>query len=337
MKNHSILFTAPCVAEYLETDMPAAGAGEVLVEIARTAISSGTERANLVGEANTNSTKPGEVKFPRICGYSAAGIVKEVGEGVASVKPGDRVACIWTKHRQYCVLPEENVFPLPDTVSFDEATLMNIATFPLAAIRKCRLEIGESAVVMGQGILGQFAVLLLRAAGAAPIIAVDPVPEKRARALTLGADFAFDPFAPDFASEVKRLTCGGAAVAIEVTGNGRALDQVLDCMRPRGRVALLGCTRDPNFAIDYYRKVHGPGITLVGAHTQARPHAESYPGYWTAQDDVRALIHLVNGGRLSLAALIEERHVPTEAPTIFKRLAEEPAFPIVIFDWSNEK
>ena len=78
MKNHSILFTAPCVAEYLETDMPVAGAGEVLVEIARTAISSGTERANLIGDANTNSTKPGEVKFPRICGYSAAGVVKDL-------------------------------------------------------------------------------------------------------------------------------------------------------------------------------------------------------------------------------------------------------------------
>ena len=337
MKNHSIIFTAPRVAEYLETEIEAPRAGEVLVKIARTAISSGTERANFVGEASTSIYRTAEVKFPRICGYSSAGVVAQVGEGVTNVKPGDRVACIWTKHRQYCTVPAENVFPLPDCVSLDEATLMHIATFPLAAIRKCHLEIGESAIVMGQGILGQMAVLLLRAAGATPIIAVDPNPQKRAEALQNGADYALDPFAPDFAETAKRLTCGGAAVAIEVTGNGRALDGVLDCMRPFGRVALLGCTRDPNFTIDYYRKVHGPGITLVGAHTRARPNVESAPGYWTVQDDMKALVRLSASGRLSLSRLIAEHHAPTEAPAVFTRLADEPTFPTVLFDWSDEK
>ena len=229
-----------------------------------------------------------------------------VGENVKSLQPGDRVAMFWSPHSQIVNMEESRCLKLPDSVSAQEAALFHIATFPLAAIRKCRLEIGESALVMGQGILGMLAVKLLRIAGAMPVIAVDPLTEKRERALALGADYALDPFAPDFAETVKRLTGGGVKVAIEVTGNGKALDNTLDCMAPLGRVALLGCTRDPNFTIDYYRKVHGPGITLVGAHTNARPELQSAPGYWTQRDDFACVLALTAGGRLNLKDIIEE-------------------------------
>ncbi len=91
------------------------------------------------------------------------------------------------------------------------------------------------------------------------------------------------------------------AVAIEATGIGKALDAVLDSMAPFGRVALLGCTRNSDFTIDYYHKVHGPGITMVGAHTNARPDVSSYPGMWTTRDDVLTTQKLVTLGRLMLA------------------------------------
>lgn len=122
-------------------------------------------------------------------------------------------------------------------------------------------------------------------------------------------------------------------MAIEVTGNGKALDTTLDCMAPLGRVALLGCTRDPNFTIDYYRKVHGPGITLVGAHTNARPELQSAPGYWTQRDDFACVLALTVGGRLQLKDIIEETHSPAEAPAVYTRLVTEPSFPVVQFDW----
>jgi len=176
-------------------------------------------------------------------------------------------------------------------------------------------------------------VRLLRAAGAAPVIAADPVPEKRKRALEVGADYALDPFAPDFAETVKRLTGGGANVGVEVTGNGGALDGILDCMARFGRVALLGCTRQSDFTIDYYRKVHGPGITLVGAHTNARPQTESYPGYWTTLDDIGAVRKLYSVGRIGFSDMVEEYHSPEEAPGVYARLASEKSFPLVQFDW----
>ena len=85
MKNKNIIFTAPGIAEVIEKEMPTANAGEVLIRILRTTISSGTEKANLMGDANVNSTKAPEVSFPRQVGYSASGIVEAVGEGVTSV------------------------------------------------------------------------------------------------------------------------------------------------------------------------------------------------------------------------------------------------------------
>ena len=335
MNNKKIVFTAPCVAELLDAEVPSIKDDEVLVEIAISTISAGTERANLIGDPNINSTKGPEVKFPRSAGYSTSGTVVAVGDAVTSIKVGDRVACSWTKHRKYCAVKESRAYLLPDNIDFPEAALVHIATFPMAALRKCRVELGESAIVMGLGVLGLIGVELLHAAGAYPVIAVDPVEKKRTQALTLGADYALDPFAPDFAKTVKEITGGGAKVAIEVTGKGQGLDMVLDCMARFGRVALLGCTRSSDFSIDYYRKVHGPGITLIGAHTDARPKVDSYGGWWTERDDAKAILGLLSGKRLDFACLVEETHTPEKAPEIYTRLANEPAFPIVQFDWRN--
>ena len=110
---------------------------------------------------------------------------------------------------------------------------------------------------------------------------------------------------------------------------------VLDCMARFGRVALLGCTRSSDFSIDYYRKVHGPGITLIGAHTNARPLQDSRDGWWSERDDAQAILGLLSGKRLDFKCLIEETHSPAQAPEVFTRLANEPAFPIVQFDWRD--
>lgn len=333
MKNQHILFTAPGVAELLDKDMPVLADDAVLVKTERTSISAGTERANLTGDRVTfhGAPKP----FPRQCGYSASGIVAAVGKNVTSVKVGDRVACSWTMHAAYFTVPEYRVYRLDDRIDFGSGALAHIATFPLAAVRKCAPELGESALVMGLGVLGLIAVQLLRIAGTAPIIAIDPVEKKREQALRLGADYALNPFEEGFAARVKELTGGGVNVAIEVTGKGAGLDQTLDCMKRFGRVALLGCTRDSNFTIDYYGKVHGPGISLLGAHTNARPKQESFHGWWTDRDDALAILRLIELGRLDLGQLIEEVYPPTAAPEVFGRLATASYFPVTQFDWST--
>ena len=335
LNSQTIVFTAPGRAELLPVEVPRPEADQILVRLAFSTVSSGTERANLAGDPNVSiASRDGAVHFPRYLGYSSSGTVVETGAQVASVQPGDRVAVSWGRHSQYLLLGENNVHKIGDNVSIEEAAAALIGTFPLAAVRKCRLEIGEPAVVMGLGILGLIGVQLLRAAGAVPVIAVDPVERQRQRALHFGADWVLNPYEEGFVQKVRSLTGGGAKVAVEVTGAAQALDQVLDCMAPLGRVALLGCTRRSDFAIDYYHKVHGPGISLIGAHTLARPRTESSPGLWTDRDDISTLLHLLEGGRISWEKLAERRCSPLEAPAVYRELLESPSFPITQFDWT---
>lgn len=336
MKIKKILFTEPSVAQLVDGEICEPGYGKVQVRLAVSTISSGTERAKLTGNLNCGWTEP-EAKtavFPRSGGYSSAGVVTAVGEGVTDLQIGDRVALAWSTHSEVVNVKRENV-ALLDGVSFEDGALFTIATFPLAAMRKCRLELGESAIVMGMGILGLLSLPLLRSAGACPIIAVDPDPQKREKALSYGADYALDPLDPLFAQKAKELSNGGVKVGIEVTGIGKGLEGILDCMARGGRVALLGCTRDSNFTIDYYRKVHGPGITLIGAHTHARPQVDSYGGWWSEKDDIDALIRLTKSGRLHLSSMVEETHSPEEATDVYRRLAQEKTFPIVQFCWEK--
>lgn len=338
MISKNIVFTSAFVTELISEEVKPLGPNDVLVRLAVSTISTGTERANLVGEVNisvlSNLT---HAHFPRRVGYSSAGTVEAIGSAVTSVSVGDRVAVSWSTHSQFCVVNESKVYKLCDEISFEEAATWHISTFPMAAIRKCRLEIGESALVMGVGLLGMMAIKILKASGACPLIAVDPDENKRKIAKEIGADYVFDPFESDFDKKVKIVTGGGANVAIEVTGNGKALDSLLDCMTKLGRVALLGCTRSSDFTIDYYKKVHGPGITLIGAHTNARQSFESAPCLWTTRDDVLAVQKLVVHDRLKFVDIVKERHPVTDYASVFKRLGEEKSFPVVQLDWRGLK
>lgn len=339
MQCKQIVFTGVNKAELLTVDVNEPAPNEVMVETMVSTISCGTERANITGDPNVNALGASGVVFPRTSGYNSAGIVVKKGADVKSVDVGDRVVVYWGQHKSYNTVPEENVVKIDDdSIRLETAAMSFISTFPMAAIRKTRLEMGESAIVMGLGILGMIAVKLLRAAGAVPIIAADPNPARREIALKNGADYAFDPLSEDFADKVKSVTGGGVNVAIEVTGVGAGFNEALDCMAKFGRVALLGCTRNSDFTVDYYKKIHAPGITVIGAHTIARPNIESHPGWFTHRDDIKAVLKLCGGGRLCLEDMVTETHSPIDCPEVYKRLIFDKDFPVAVqFDWRKLK
>lgn len=341
MNGKQIVFTKVNTAEFLDLEIPAPGPGEVQVETAVHTISCGTERANITGSDSVSIGHQKSVTFPRHCGYASSGTISAVGENVTDFKVGDRVAVLGGKYQSYQnVLAEYRngymaaVIKIPDSVSFEAASMAYITTFPMAAVRKTRIELGEPVLVMGMGILGLFSVMFARLAGGAPVVAADPVAKRRELARSLGADYVFDPTEADFAEKVKAVTDGGAAAAIEVTGVGAGLNSTLDCMRRFGRVALLGCTRNSDFTVDYYRKVHGPGIALIGAHTLARPEFESHPRYFTTADDAKVFFKLCESGRLDADKLVQETHDPKHCTEVFTRLINDKNFPPVSqFDW----
>ena len=107
-------------------------------------------------------------------------------------------------------------------------------------------------------------------------------------------------------------------------------------MKKFGRVALLGCTRNNDFVVDYYTRVHLPGVELIGAHALARPEKESRPHNFTNTDDLKSIIKLCVGKRINIKNMIKETHSPKECHEIYKRLVNDKDFPTVVqFDWSK--
>lgn len=338
MNLKQIIFTGAKEVVYKNVKIDALKDNEILVKTHYSTISSGTEKANLLGDPNNAGVANGIPYFPRVLGYSSAGVVVDKGKNVSKVNLGDRVVVYWGKHSNYNIVSEDNVVIIKDdSISLKEAALSFIATFSLAALRKTNIEIGESILIMGLGILGQFAVPLAKAAGAIPIVAADPIKSRRELALSSGADYAFDPLDPDFACITKELTHGGFNTAIEVTGVGAGLNETLDCMAKQGRISLLGCTRNSDFTVDYYNKIHVPGIHLIGAHTFVRPSHESYPHYFTHEDDIKTVLKLCSSKRLSLESLISETYHPCDCIDVYDRLLNDPDFPVIVqFDWTEE-
>ena len=308
--------------------------GEALLENDYTVVSAGTERANLVELPNTCTAEGG---FPFQPGYCGAGRVVALGEGVENLKIGDRAVIAWGGHRSHTVKPARDVCKIEEDVEQLDAAFANIASFAFLGVRKLRIELGEAAMIAGQGILGVFAVQLVQLCGAIPVVVSDLDPARRALALKLGATAAFSPDAPDFVEQV-RQACGGAGpkAVVEVTGSALALRQALEYVAWEGRISLLGCTRVSDVPIDFYKYVHRRGISLIGAHTMARPSQESAPGRWTQFDDFRTFLKLLAAGKIQTKPLISEIVSPEEAPAVYARLAECENPPLgIVFDWGK--
>ena len=333
MKRKQIFFTQIGKAELLEVDMPDIENDGVLAKMEYTVVSGGTERACLMGAKNTWQ------KFPMSLGYCGVGTAIKVGSDVKGIKEGDRVLVYHGNHADYNIRKENEITKVEnDDVASLEAAFVIIASMGLGGVRKLELELGESAMVMGQGLLGIFATQFCRLSGANPVIAADLNEERRKLALQLGADYAFDPSDKDFVEKVREVTKGkGVNGCVEVTGISAAMNQALECASWQGRISLLGCTRVSDSAVDYYQQVHRPGVKLIGAHNFVRPKFESYPHHWTHHDDCRAILDMISSKRVQVAPIISRICKPEEAPQVYSELAENNAtFPIgTVFDWRD--
>ena len=317
----------------MEGELPEIKSDEVLAKMEYTVVSGGTEYANLMALNNTSA------RFPKFLGYCGVGVAVEVGNDVKNIVPGDRVLVYHGIHSNYNIRKESEITKIEnDDVSSLEAAYVIIASMGLGGVRKLEIELGESAMVMGQGLLGIFATQFLRLSGANPVIAVDLNEERRKLALELGADYAFDPLDKDFTEKVKTVTKGkGVNGCVEVTGISSAMHQALECASVQGRISLLGCTRVSDCAVDYYQQVHRPGVKLIGAHNFVRPKFESYPHHWTHHDDCRAILDLISAKRFQVLPVVSRVCKPEEAPQVYGELAENNAtFPIgTVFDWRD--
>lgn len=302
--------------------------GRVLLEMHCTLVSRGTERDCLLGLIASP-------KYPMQLGYSGVATVLDNG-GCKGFKAGDRVAVYHSTHSSHMLKePEDLVVIEDDALPDEEAVFSIVGSMGLQGLRKCRLDFGESVVVMGQGLLGAFAAQCARINGAFPLIVLDFNAIRRQRALDFGVDYAFSPNEEGLSQTIRELTRGGANAVVEVTGNPNAVKQALTFTAEFGRVALTGCSRTPTEVIDFYHDVHRPGITIIGAHNFARPKHDSRPGYWTMREDMRLLLRMFSAKRLQVKPFISEVVPPEQCKDVFKRLVDgsDPNAIGSIFRW----
>lgn len=307
--------------------------GEIQMKNVCTLISPGTERAFILGLDNAKN------EYPFVPGYCCAGYVNEIGEGVTGYKKGDRVCAFALDigHREIGNVPVHKVVKIPEGVSFDHAAFVPLGQVATQAVRKCSIELGEAAAVLGLGIIGLLAMQLAKAAGALPVIGLDRNQVRLELAGRLGADMVFDNSAENFKEELLQMTEGrGIPVVLEGTGYPSAIEEACQLCARMGRVSLLGSTRGLS-EINFYRDVHKKGLTLIGSHAECIPLRESYPRHWSYRDDATCFLKLIQSGRINVEKMIDLRVRIEEVVQVYDRLLHwDKNLLGVIIEWDKQ-
>ncbi|RPE37582.1 D-arabinose 1-dehydrogenase-like Zn-dependent alcohol dehydrogenase [Streptomyces sp. Ag109_O5-1] len=218
---------------------------------------------------------------------------------------------------QYTVAREDTVVPIPDALPFDQAAIIPdaVSTSYAALVETVQVRSAQSVGIWGVGGVGAHAVRLARMMGASPIIAVDPLPGARERALAFGADIALDPTDPGFAEAVLRATDGmGLDHAFDFAGVPRVREQASPLLGDHGALVLVGITMEP--------------LTISEKMTFNLKNKKVYGHYGSSFEHVYELIRLAGSGRLDLAPSITG-HIPlAEASEAIHRLEHKIGDPI---------
>jgi predicted dehydrogenase/threonine dehydrogenase-like Zn-dependent dehydrogenase len=333
--------------EVAEVPAPQLLPGCVLVRVAASLVSAGTERAasafaskNLLQKAaarpdlvrdllakvrrdglfSAMQVARSRLDQPLALGYSSAGTVIAVAADVTDIRPGDRVACAgagYAVHAELACVPRLLLAKIPAEakVSFDEAAFTTLGAVALHGIRTAQATLGDVVAVIGLGMLGQLTVQVLKAAGCR-VLGMDIVQERADLAVKLGADRA-TASAQDFEDLCREETQGIGVDSVLITADTMSSDPVnlaAAVARDRATVVAVGAV---GMEIDrrlYYAKELGFRISRSygpGRYDSAyEQKGRDYPiGYirWTETRNMEAFLRLVVDGKLSLQPLITHR------------------------------
>ncbi len=309
-----------------EVPRPKAEAGQAVIRVTLTTIC-GTDLHIVRGEY---PVKPG-----LIVGHEPVGVIEELGPGLTGYQVGDRVlvgaitpcgqcrACLsgqlaqcglaegyratggWrfgnTMHgcqADYLLVPfaQANLAHIPDDLTDEQVVLLaDIASTGFSGAEAGGVKIGDAVVVFAQGPIGICASVGARLMGASLVIGVDGDEARLAMARRLGVDVVLDYRQTDVVAEVKRLTGGGADVAIEALGSQDTFENALRCLRPGGTLSSLGV---------YSGKVQVPYDAFAAGIGDYRIVTTLCPG---GKERMRRLMEVVRHGRVDLTPLLTHR------------------------------
>jgi len=265
----AIIVASPGDLRMIETEKPKVGPKDVLARVVYSGIC-GTDLAIFSGDISL--VRDGLIKYPIRIGHEWSGIVEEVGTEVSKFKPGDRVVsdtgvtCGQCEHclsgnielceniksvgtmncwdgsfAEYMIVPDRHMHKLPDSVSLDEAALIEPATISFGGIKQIRITPTDSVLVIGTGSIGLAAVALAKHMGASKVLLSGRKPYKLDIGKEMGADAVVNIEKEDLRDFVMKNTKGkGVDAVIETSGNIDTVNQCLYVVKPRASIALIG-------------------------------------------------------------------------------------------------
>lgn len=319
MLAHQAVITEPFKTAVREVELLAPAANQVLVRTDCSAISAGTELAVYTGTHQwLQDPKLPDWKFPFRSGYSAAGAVVAVGSNIDDVQPGDRISYPGNhaSHELLTLGHERGKWwKLPAGLDSATAAWACIARYGLGAAIRPGVTLSRSAAVLGLGVIGQFSLRCLKAAGAYPVIGIDDIAMRREAARAGGADATLEASRPDLLQALSQVTGNrGAEIVADATGVPDAIPTAMKLACNGGQVVIVGSPRGRAKEVNFYDDLHRRYIEVTGAHGNMlfEPGHTRLAGAWSLNKAQQWLLAAMTSGQLSLRGLVTHT-IPPEA------------------------
>jgi threonine dehydrogenase-like Zn-dependent dehydrogenase len=255
--------------------------------------------------------------------------VLAVGSGVAGWKAGDRVSYPGNhaSHELLTIGHERGrLWKMPDRLSPEKAAVACIARYGLGGVLRSGITLGRSVAVLGQGIIGQFALRCALAAGCHPVVGIDSVPMRRQAAKAAGADHVIDPSAGDAKAQLQAfLSTRGAEVVVDATGVPDAVPVAMSLACDGGQVVVVGSPRGIAKDVNFYDDLHRRYIEVLGAHGNMlfEPAHTRLAGAWDINKAQTWLLGQLAAGRLSTENLVTHTIGPEDIGRAYEGLLKE--------------
>ncbi|HUS81006.1 MAG TPA: zinc-binding dehydrogenase [Armatimonadota bacterium] len=334
MRTLTVAFPEVERAELVETEIPGPGPDEVTVEASFTLISTGTELICFRGECDQGTHWAQFMGFPHHPGYSCMGRVVRVGEDVEGVSEGERV-CATARHQLHNNVRTDRLWcaPVPEAASDEEAAWVSLAVITQTGVRQAEHVMGDRALVIGLGPLGQLVTQYLQALGLGEVMVADRVQWRVDVALAHGATAGLCAELADARGFVEEHTGGELAdVVYDVTGHWSVLPQALPLARDHGKLILLGDSPFPTRQ-HLTDDVVSRQVRVIGSRSSWLPPAYSH---WTPQRQAGLFMSYLQRGQMRVGDLITHRFSPEQAAEVYPMLASEQTGVLgVVFDWGR--
>lgn len=330
MRARQAVVVKPYETAVREVELPPPAPNQILVATEASAVSAGTELAVYTGTHQwlADPNLP-EWKFPFRPGYSAAGTVVAVGSDIKDWQPGDRVSYPGNHaSAELLTIGHERgrLWRLPDNLGADKAAWACVARYGLGASIRAGITLGRSAAVLGLGIIGQFALRCLLAAGAQPVIGIDGVAMRREAARAAGAAHVIDPAAGDVREQLSKfLGSRGAEIVADATGIPDAVPVAMSLACDGGQVIVVGSPRGKAKEVNFYDDLHRRYLEVTGAHGNMlfEPAHTRLAGAWDLNKAQHWLLAEMAANRLNMDRLVTHRIAPTDLGTAYEGLLKK--------------